>query len=124
MKNKIFSLEYYYDDERGKFLLYHENKTKKDFIKDVSHEMKEYAEQCEYNKDESLFVGTSSFFHNAYEKLLEKGYEEFKPVSFGVFGSNIISEEDKEWKGVLGEQLFNKVVDFNNKIRGEINYEE
>jgi hypothetical protein len=117
MKNKVFSLEYYYDDGRGKLLLYHENKTKKDFIQDVLYEMKEFAEQFEYNKDESSFIGTSSFIYNAYEKLLEKGYEEFKPISFGVFGSNIISKEDKEWESVLGEELFNKVVDVNNKIR-------
>jgi hypothetical protein len=118
MKNKVFSLGYYYYDDGGReFFLYHENKTKKDFKQDVLREMKEYAEECKYNKNETLFIGTSAFFHNAYEKLLEKGYEEFKPVCFGVFGSNIISKEDKEWESVLGEELFNKVVDVNNKIR-------
>jgi len=124
MKNKIFSLEYYYDDERGKFLLYHENKTKKDFKQDVLREMKEYAEKCKYNENETFFIGTSSFFYNAYEELLKKGYKKFEPVSFDVFGSDIISEEDKEWESVLGEELFNKVVDVNNKIRDEINYDE
>jgi hypothetical protein len=121
MKNKVFSLGYYYYDGGSReFILYHENKTKKDFTQDVLFEMKEYAEKYNYVEGEASFIGISDFIENSYEKLSEKGYKKFETISFDVFASNIISEEDEGLKTILGEELFNKIVNVNKKIEGII----
>lgn len=116
-KGKVFSLGYHFYDESVDLLLYHENKTKKDFVEDVKIAMKEYAEELNVDDEDICFVSTSNLTHGAHEILLREGYKKFKTLSFDIFGSCIIDKEDKEVKKVLGTKLFKKVVDINKKIR-------
>lgn len=115
MKNKIFELSWTQYDACCSHLLYHENKTEKDFIEDVKSMIKKYGD--EYIEQEDDWVGMMGLFDYITPKFQELGYKIIKPIRFNSWGGSIIKKNDKDedFARLIGKKLFNKACSENKK---------
>ena len=112
---QIFQLSCDYYDEHRHWLLYHKNKTEKEFKKDCIRAAREVGNK--YIDNERGYAEVSDWMDLSIEKLLEYGYEEINILHFEHNDYGMIDKDSKDWKKVVGKELFDKANDKNTKIR-------
>lgn len=94
-------------------LLEHPTKTIQEFDTDLENFIREGGE--DYINQEECFVGNVDWFIYILPKFYAAGYKE--PVTHDLYFKqrDILKESDEQWKELVGEGLFNKAIEKNNK---------
>jgi hypothetical protein len=111
LNSKIFELSWINYEDRLSFLYFHENKTKEQFNEDVKILIIKYGE--EYLNQEEVWAGVDRWIKFISAKLPELGYTLISPQRTVFGGSEIIDVEDTEWCSVVGPDLFDKAIEWN-----------
>lgn len=115
----IFKLSWYDYDEGVSYLFSHDNKNQEEFNNDVNHLLIKYGN--EYIEQEIGWIGANSWIQFIVPKLIEIGYKQINPIEWSFFGSSIIgldneiSDDDIKWGKIVGDELFNKSIQYNSK---------
>lgn len=125
LEGKIFELAWRWFDSQISFLLYHPNKTKKEFRSDVEKLLKQHCN--EYLEQEEYWASISNWLSFIVPKLITLGYEKLSPTEWSFWGCSIIEhyedepdESDLKWCKLVGKQCYEKVVRHNITIRKEL----
>ena len=121
---KLYNLSWsWHEDYCPHNFLHKEDKTQEQFESDVKSLCIKYGDEY-INKDTGHWLGACDLLEFIVTKLPELGYEQFETVNVNAFGAFIIEDEggeDKEFADkFLNEELFNKIIAANNKIRKEM----
>ena len=127
MKQKIFELNWIWHEDYMPWLFFHENKTEKDFKKDVNFLLKKYGKDY-IKSNEDSWVGACGWFEFIVPKMSELGYEKVSTIKYGHFGSYIIKndeiyekEESRNLKKFIGKELLEEAVEHNKKVEDDMN---
>jgi hypothetical protein len=118
---KLFELSWSWYEDHDYYLFVHENKTEDDFQKDVKILLIKYGE--EYLQQEDCWAGANNWIEYISTKLPELGYEHIEPINVGFWGAYIIDGDDGDdvvWGEIVGEELLQKTIHHNKKIRKEM----
>lgn len=120
---RFFKLGWEWYEDWNYYFFVHFEKTQKQFKQDVKSLLIKYGE--DYLKNEKSWAGAMGWIEFIVDKMPELGYKLIKPISEVFFGAYIIennSEEDnKNWSEIVGEELFQRAILHNKKIKKEIN---
>ena len=108
-------------------LLTHPEKTKDTFDADVEVAIRVVG--AEYVENEDGYIHIWTWLELAMEYMIgHLGYTEIKPIRHPSFGSLMIETDDLEylseaherWRGIIGEDLFAKIVRHNDEVTFEL----
>lgn len=112
---KLFKLEWYWYEETIYWLYVHPTKTDEEFDADVKNLLITYGD--EYIKSGAIsWIMVNEWIAFISDKLQVLGYEMVYPHTWNFFGGFILNKDDTDWKGVVGDRLFNKAVAINEEI--------
>jgi hypothetical protein len=124
----IYEMNWADNDSYSCFLLEHDiNKTKEQFGEDCIKAIREIGKK--YLEKECGWISAREWIKIAAEKMKDYGYRPVTPITWGHSGSDIIGdydiddnfnielrpiqEDDKEWKKIVGDVLFEKSLERN-----------
>lgn len=98
-------------------ILEHNNKSEKEFNEDFRKSLVEVGNDYINSTDENEWVTTCGWIKNAvYFMVSVYGYRIISPITFLYTGSIIIQSENKKWKKLVGDILFNKAAISNKRL--------
>ena len=126
----IFELSWSHHEDYIPYLFAHENKTEEEFKNDVRSLMVKYIDEFLVKKEEENdYAGSQDFVAFIVEKMSELGYIPITPVKLSFWGERIVNgkygrKENSDICMFLGENIYQKFIDFNKKIKEKGNSDE
>lgn len=122
----IYRVEWIDYDTRADYLFEHDSKTEEQFKADCIKAIREVGEK--YLNEEKGWVSAPNWIEAAAKKMADYGYKPIDPITWYHFGSDIIgncmyddnapiSDEDEEWKEIVGDILFKRALEKNLVVK-------
>ena len=122
-----YRLAWSWHEESVEWLLEHPDKTENEFKEDCIRALREVGK--DYINKTECWIGAPDWIEEAFKKLIEYGYKDAEPEvvgTFSHFGSYILEglmnddntepEDDKKWKEIVGNELYDKAVKKNREL--------